>query len=632
MNLYLGYSCHMVLFVISCFLQMSECMDALEKSGKAIRKTLNSISSSNMVISEAKNSDTGASVILPEVTEAELKKYLETVNPLYKQDILFPDISQAKSFRDDFISMKRSLAKTKDLFNAKIPSDQMKIKENRELHEKIETLDSFHELILDEIQYRLYKSKDKKSDKVTIEMDDVKPQTNDSKHAGKQENFQMLTMSRYWLWGWPKSIQIFRKYQEFLPLKSAESHDSEPPESKFKKDPRSGDEAPREYSFPGAGLGQDMVDSIRKKVLEIQAVKLNELLHQVGSFKVGNKICPNHAISIILQNNIIQTVSYMYRHNMITKNAMKSFYETNSTLEITALSMILNYLADWIPMSYISTHPTIKTIPTYDFSHYMSLFEVLEGKQLRYSKYLCLKAFLRHRCFNDQFSQLYGKIFENDQLFFILERYHGSGLIPEEEESKGFIWSEPMNLIEIKKKLQGFIDSFQDDGSSHLKSIKRKESYHVLEFIEDNYPANTLGLQKGPLLKDKIKLMSSRFQLCDDLSVVLKYLRDLNGEFEDLIPPDSVIKKLDTQKESQIKRFCKAFLMISKYFQLIILKNQEAFSSPQLGMKIYSLIDSLERIRVDFDEDHAKFKLQLKEIIQQSDTSDNFLNSFVSSI
>ncbi|KAA1075203.1 hypothetical protein PGT21_031086 [Puccinia graminis f. sp. tritici] len=93
---------HIGLLVISCLFQQIKSMDALAQDGKIIGKMTNSVSSSGIVGTEAKFWDQGAPVTLPEISEAELRKYIETVNPLYKQDIIFPNIIQANSFQDDF--------------------------------------------------------------------------------------------------------------------------------------------------------------------------------------------------------------------------------------------------------------------------------------------------------------------------------------------------------------------------------------------------------------------------------------------------------------------------------------------------------------------------------------------------
>jgi hypothetical protein len=61
-----------------------------------MRNMPDSVSSCGISDTEAKISDQGDLVILPEIPEAELKAYIDNINPLYKQDILFPDISKLK--------------------------------------------------------------------------------------------------------------------------------------------------------------------------------------------------------------------------------------------------------------------------------------------------------------------------------------------------------------------------------------------------------------------------------------------------------------------------------------------------------------------------------------------------------
>ncbi|KAA1125254.1 hypothetical protein PGTUg99_014171 [Puccinia graminis f. sp. tritici] len=71
-------------------------MDAIEHHVETIRNMPNSVSSFGISDREAKASDKGSSVILPEISELELKAYIENINPLYKQDTLFSDMSEFK--------------------------------------------------------------------------------------------------------------------------------------------------------------------------------------------------------------------------------------------------------------------------------------------------------------------------------------------------------------------------------------------------------------------------------------------------------------------------------------------------------------------------------------------------------
>ncbi|KAA1078292.1 hypothetical protein PGT21_032821 [Puccinia graminis f. sp. tritici] len=71
-------------------------MEALEHSSQEFSQMSNSGYSSELSDTEAKIPEPDSSFISPEISE-ELKKYIENVNPLSKQDILFPDSKKLES-------------------------------------------------------------------------------------------------------------------------------------------------------------------------------------------------------------------------------------------------------------------------------------------------------------------------------------------------------------------------------------------------------------------------------------------------------------------------------------------------------------------------------------------------------
>ncbi|KAA1131392.1 hypothetical protein PGTUg99_033480 [Puccinia graminis f. sp. tritici] len=215
-------------------------------------------------------------------------------------------------------------------------------------------------------------------------MNDIKQKIQDFKLDEKQGTSQAFILSRYLLYQWPKVIKISKKYQKILPL-IFRKRKNQYCELKTNVGPVSGSQGFID-NFPGRRLGQDMVETIRSKVFESQTVKLSEMLHQVGSTKIEYRqaINWNEEIAINLHNNIIQTVNYMYKHKMTTQHAINLFYKETSSIEISAISMIINHITahHYLDISYISQFANIKTIPRYDFSHYMTVFEALKGKQL----------------------------------------------------------------------------------------------------------------------------------------------------------------------------------------------------------------------------------------------------------
>ncbi|EFP90127.1 uncharacterized protein PGTG_15975 [Puccinia graminis f. sp. tritici CRL 75-36-700-3] len=68
-----------------------------EHSSREFSQMSNSGYSSELSDTEAKIPEPDSSFISTEISEGELKKYIENVNPLYKKDILFPDSKKLES-------------------------------------------------------------------------------------------------------------------------------------------------------------------------------------------------------------------------------------------------------------------------------------------------------------------------------------------------------------------------------------------------------------------------------------------------------------------------------------------------------------------------------------------------------
>jgi hypothetical protein len=200
-----------------------------------------------------------------------------------------------------------------------------------DLLRSIRKLEAFHSVILEEIIYKIYKSNDTKSNKITLQMCNL-------------------------------DTEILQKNLPILDPKWRYNSGS---------------------SFKGEELPQDIVETIKKKVLEGQLIQLNKLLHKIGSFKrvfqrFGVDQIEND-IALKIQNNIFKTVDYMYVQDFITKKALIEFYQTGNTMELAAYVMVKNYDFEHKIKVY-STHnfPSNTGIPrNWNFSHYRSF---LKGK------------------------------------------------------------------------------------------------------------------------------------------------------------------------------------------------------------------------------------------------------------
>jgi hypothetical protein len=210
-----------------------------------------------------------------------------------------------------------------------------------------------------------------------------------------------------------------------------------------------------------------------------------------------------------------------------------------------------------------------------------------------------------------------------------LEEYGGTDLNPRDETEVLSI--KDKNFKETKKMLQIFINTFQDNELPLSENSYQIGSYHFLEFIEDNYPNNVLGIHKGSSIKEKIDLTSSKIKIYNDISIIKTYFDRQIAEFEGSMNLECV-KSLEKDAENQIKRICKEILMISKYFQLIIFKHQRVFSSTILENTDLLIGHVLRELKAEFEGDISAAKLKLKKLIQNSATTDPFLISFAFSV
>ena len=187
--------------------------------------------------------------------------------------------------KDDYILMKNQLQRIKHEINSTCPEFRSRpdfIKSSK----TIEQLEAFQELIQKGIQDRIFKMEGQRSHIEQIEI------------HGLGENG---------------------------PLKKKPKIASSSSETAFQKD-----------------LGVDLVEQISQRVWDGQVDKLSGILHRIPLHRDNDhKIMKEeNDLSLELQKLLFQQVGYMYKQNMISREAFKKFCQSKLTVEIAAVNMI----------------------------------------------------------------------------------------------------------------------------------------------------------------------------------------------------------------------------------------------------------------------------------------------------
>ncbi|KAA1119335.1 hypothetical protein PGT21_022486 [Puccinia graminis f. sp. tritici] len=548
MNYCLGYK-YIGMLIILCLLQEGNFMGSLVTEKTAYGSDLG-----RQIISEAGVSIRDPQYSVTENKEERIKNYIATVSQFRKQEGIFPEMKnhiqcQRISTGEDFIAMRQDLLRIKKEYNQKLV--YYKELAETDLLRSIKILEAFHLVILEEMIYKIYKSNDTKSNKITLQMCNLDTET----------------------------------LQKHFPLTGP----------KWKSDSGS--------SFKGEELPQDVVETIKKKVLEGHLIKMNEILHKIGSFKrvfqrFGVYQIANN-IALKIQNNIFKTVDYMYIQDVMNEKALREFYQTGNVMEIAAYVMVRNYDFEHKIQVY-STHtfPSNTGIPRdWNFSHYRSFFKVLQDRELRYFKYLSLQEFLKVKFFD---SSVVSSL-ENDVLFHTLEEFSPKKKNTPTKEQRTLKYD--ATFSQVKHELKNLLLQFQDDFSLYpWKEERRRNAFCILEFIKENYNLeNILKLKNGQGFKEKMNSMSSSFKFLEELNNIRDYL--IKSEVYTWTPKD--LKAWSNQEDNNITKYIQGIPIIYTYYQFILSKNEEFLFRLQ---RVPWQICALEIIKFEIESNITKLK------------------------
>ncbi|KAA1119333.1 hypothetical protein PGT21_022395 [Puccinia graminis f. sp. tritici] len=195
----------------------------------------------------------------PQTKEEKIKDYIATVHQLRKQEGIFLEManhiqSQRNSIGGDFVAMTEDLLKIRKEYDHRI-IDYKDLAKTDSL-ENIKQLEDLHSLILDEMIYRIYISNDIKSNKITLQMHNL-------------------------------YTKVLNKNIKTLDLDG--NSDSE--------------------IFKGEDLPQDLVQTMKNKLLEFQIINLNKMLHKIAPLNthVQSESCDadkiTNQIALMIQNS-----------------------------------------------------------------------------------------------------------------------------------------------------------------------------------------------------------------------------------------------------------------------------------------------------------------------------------------
>jgi hypothetical protein len=222
--------------------------------------------------------------------------------------------------------------------------------------------------------------------------------------------------------------------------------------------------------------------------------------------------------------------------------------------------------------------------------------KVLDDRNKRYLSYLYLK---EHKYDSDYYLSRYmsDSLFDDDKLFHALEDAHLYWL--ENSSSKG----KQGYYSQVQKLLQEQIEEFQNDHVYLESEQYRIASFFILDFVKENYGLEVMEFKKGDKLEEKMRLMSSSFQLQEELHNIYWYIQNKTEDgYED--------------KDNDIHGLGEEILMIYKFYHVLISQNQHLFSNPE--MACYCQTTQLNQI-----------KDQTKELIIERIKSNNYYFKFI---
>jgi hypothetical protein len=120
-------------------------------------------------------------------------------------------------------------------------------------------------------------------------------------------------------------------------------------------------------------------------------------------------------------------------------------------------------------------------------------------------------------------------------------------------------------------------NSFGKDACMRIRRV----GFFVLDFLQANYGLDIMGIEKGEDLEEKMKLISSSFQLMNELKNIKPYVQNRR------------IGKIENEENKM--KLGEDILMIYNFFNLLIERNHHLFPNPE--MTAYCQNYKLQKIR-----------------------------------
>ncbi|KNZ57788.1 hypothetical protein VP01_2072g5 [Puccinia sorghi] len=260
------------------------------------------------------------------IPEEELKKYLEAIPQFSKQkSIIFPYLDQNDSMKDDYIVIKDSLKNLENEAHGMqsiIEEISKKQKSDKSIAHLIQDLKDFNKLLTRGITEKPYGLKDPAS------------------------HVKNMDPSNLDLEGFASSVK--NTFQD------------------------------SKHHVSANVLNLDVVE-ISRKVSDGHIQRLNAIFHDFQSLRTEEQKCLDIDDLIAkFQRNILQTVDYMYKQEIISAKDLKEFYQMKNTFELAAWNMFVTQLIDdYTGLEYIdfADENPVSTLSKWYSAHFRTLYE-----------------------------------------------------------------------------------------------------------------------------------------------------------------------------------------------------------------------------------------------------------------
>ncbi|KNZ52432.1 hypothetical protein VP01_3578g2 [Puccinia sorghi] len=330
------------------------------------------------------------------IPEEELEKYLEAIPQFSKQkSIIFTDLDQNNSMKDDYIFIRDSLKNLENEAHGMqsiIEEMSIKQKSDKSVSHFIQDLKDFSKLLTQGITERIYRLKDPGS------------------------HFKTMNLSHLDLEGFSSSVKDT--------VQDSENHVS------------------------ASVLNSDVVEIISKKVLDDQILRLDAILHGLHSLRNVEKeeYWKVNYLIIKVQRNIFQTVVYMYKQEIISAKALKAFFQMKKTFQLATWNMYLAPRMDEINDSentYYAYENSISTLRKWYSAHFRTLNEVIhQYSQIRNKVQDLIEMFQNSKSSKDTLAA-----------FFVLDFIQNNYGLEILDVQKGELFQEKMNSISSRLQL-----------------------------------------------------------------------------------------------------------------------------------------------------------------------------------